>query len=73
LRVAEGFELREKLLQVFRERTVVASIGPVMTDALAREGLTPDFIPKQPKLAVFIRQLAQQARLLLAQKRRPSK
>jgi uroporphyrinogen-III synthase len=73
LRVADGFELREKLLRVFRERTVVASIGPVMTDALAREGLTPDFIPKQPKLAIFIRQLAQQARSLLAQKRRPSK
>ncbi len=69
LRVADRFELRERLLEVFRARIVLVSIGPVMTDALEREGLTPDFIPKQPKLATCVRQLALQARSLVAQKR----
>lgn len=69
LRVAGMRREREAALAQLRERVVVASIGPVMTDALLREGLRPDFTPRHPKLAVCIRQLAQQAAELVERKR----
>ena len=52
-----------------RRRAVVASIGPVMTDALVKTGLTPDFEPKHPKLAPCIRELAERVSALVAAKR----
>ena len=72
LRIAERAALREATLQALREDIVVVSIGPVMTDALVREGLRPDFEPKHPKLGICIRQLAEQSKELVAAKRRPA-
>lgn len=72
LEVGERLGLRDQLLRRLREEIVIASIGPVMTDALAREGLDPDFTPKHPKLAICIRQLAEQAQALVARKRHGS-
>jgi uroporphyrinogen-III synthase len=68
--IAGRLNLRDELLRVLRERIVVVSIGPVMTDALLREEITPDFTPKHPKLAICVRQLAQEAPSLVARKRR---
>ena len=70
LQIAERLSLRDALLRLLRERVVVVSIGPVMTDALVRESVTPDFIPKHPKLAICVRLLAQEAPSLVARKRR---
>jgi uroporphyrinogen-III synthase len=70
LQIAGRLHLRDELLRVLRERIVVVSIGPVMTDALVREEITPDFTPKHPKLAICVRQLAQEAPSLVARKRR---
>jgi uroporphyrinogen-III synthase len=70
LQIAGRLNLRDELLRVLRERIVVVSIGPVMTDALVREEITPDFTPKHPKLAICVRQLAQEAASLVARKRR---
>jgi len=72
LRIADRSSLRNRLSELLRERIVVASIGPVMTDALIREGIPPDFFPKHPKLANCVRQLAQQAPTLVAAKRQSS-
>jgi uroporphyrinogen-III synthase len=69
LHVAERAALREAVLSTLQQGIVVVSIGPVMTDALVREGLRPDFAPKHPKLGVCIRQLAEQSRQLVSAKR----
>ena len=69
LETAERLGLRERVVERLRRDVVTASIGPVMTEALEREGLRPDFTPKHPKLAICIRQLAEQASELVARKR----
>jgi uroporphyrinogen-III synthase len=69
LRMAERAALRDAALTALQQDIVVVSIGPVMTDALVREGLRPDFAPKHPKLGVCIRQLAEQSRDLVSAKR----
>lgn len=68
--IGDRLGLRDRIIAILRDRTVVASIGPVMTDALAKAGLTPDFEPKHPKLAPCIRELAERAPALVAAKRR---
>jgi uroporphyrinogen-III synthase len=68
LRVAERAALREAAVSAMKQDIVVVSIGPVMTDALVREGLRPDFEPKHPKLGVCIRQLAERSRQLVLAK-----
>lgn len=70
LEVAEQHGLRDQVLQRLRSDVVVGSIGPVMTEALARYSLQPDFEPKHPKLAICIRQLAEKAPELVRAKRR---
>jgi uroporphyrinogen-III synthase len=69
LRIAERAALQDAVLATLRSDVVIVSIGPVMTDALVREGLRPDFEPKHPKLGICIRQLAEQSRQLVAAKR----
>jgi uroporphyrinogen-III synthase len=69
LRIAERANVRETALSAFQQDIVIVSIGPVMTDALIREGLRPDFAPKHPKLGVCIRQFAEQAPDLVLAKR----
>jgi uroporphyrinogen-III synthase len=69
LRIAERTSMRDAVLLAFQQDIVTVSIGPVMTDALIREGLRPDFAPKHPKLGVCIRQFAEQAPELVLAKR----
>ena len=69
LRIAERLSMREIALSALREDIVTVSIGPVMSDALGREGVRPDFAPKHPKLGVCIRQFADQAEDLISAKR----
>lgn len=69
LRIAERAGLRDAVTATLQRDAVIVSIGPVMTDALVREGLRPDLEPKHPKLGICIRQLAEQSRELVAAKR----
>ncbi len=69
LEVADRRGLREHVLRSLAEDVLICSIGPVMTEALARYNLEPDFTPKHPKLAICIRQLAENAPALVARKR----
>lgn len=73
LRIAERTAMREAVLSALKQDIVTVSIGPVMTDALIREGLRPDFAPKHPKLGVCIRQFAEQAQELVLTKRAKKK
>lgn len=67
--IGQRLGLRDQILGTLRRRAIVASIGPVMTDALVKTGLMPDFEPKHPKLAPCIRELAERAPALVAAKR----
>jgi uroporphyrinogen-III synthase len=60
LQVAEQMHMRDALLDRLR-RTVVASIGPSTTEELARQGITPDFQPSQPKMGILISETARAA------------
>jgi uroporphyrinogen decarboxylase len=51
-------------------RTLVASVGPVCSEALQREGLEVDFEPAHPKMKPIVQEMAQVARELLEAKRR---
>ncbi|HXV84732.1 MAG TPA: uroporphyrinogen-III synthase [Candidatus Binatia bacterium] len=46
-------------------RTLLVSVGPVCSEALARFGLKPVFEPEHPKMGFMIGQLAQSAQQLL--------
>lgn len=47
----------------------IASIGPVMTDALTARGWPPDIIPKRPKMWSLVKAAAEEAPKVLAAKR----
>jgi len=66
--VAERLGLTEALTTGLR-RCVIASVGPLTTEALVRAGLPPDIEPEHPKLGHLIVALAQSAREKLEQKR----
>ncbi|MGH8526315.1 MAG: uroporphyrinogen-III synthase, partial [Gammaproteobacteria bacterium] len=50
-------------------RTLLVSIGPVCSEALARFGLEPDFEPQHPKMGFMIGELASSVQKLLNAKR----
>lgn len=58
--------LRERLA-----RGVVASIGPVCSEALRSEGLPPDLEPEHPKMGHLVKAAAEQAAAILARKDDP--
>ncbi len=70
------------LLQIAREmnfeqqvreglaRIVVGSIGPVTSEELREQGITPDFEPVHPKMGFLLNEAGQRGRLLLDEKRR---
>ena len=59
----------DTLLPKSLARTLVVSIGPVCSEALARFGLKPDFEPDHPKMGFMIGELAASAQQLLNAKR----
>jgi uroporphyrinogen-III synthase len=69
LRVAadEGFANK---LRAGLSRTVVASIGPVCTEALVHYGLAADIEPEHPKMGHLIAAVAERARALMVKKRK---
>lgn len=49
-------------------QTVIASIGPTTSETLVEYGFTPDMEPSHPKLGLLVKEAAEQANSLLAQK-----
>jgi uroporphyrinogen-III synthase len=68
-RVAVEIGRADALREAFRGRTVVASIGPIMTAALQEHGVEPDVHPEHPKIGHLVAEVARQATELLERKR----
>jgi hypothetical protein len=51
---------------------MIASIGPTTSGELRRYGLDPDLEASHPKLGFLVREAAEQASRILADKRAPS-
>lgn len=49
-------------------RAVIASVGPISTEALQSYGLAPDFEPSHPKMGQLVFEAAEKAKALLRQK-----
>lgn len=58
MQVAQSEALDELLKTALRERVVIASVGPVATEALGEFGLVPDIVPEHPKLGPLVKSLA---------------
>jgi uroporphyrinogen-III synthase len=67
--VAEQMGEKTNLLREM-QKSVVLSIGPSTTEALAKIGVTPDYEPSHPKMGILIHEAAVQAKDLLNAKRR---
>jgi uroporphyrinogen-III synthase len=62
----------EPALREALRRGVVASIGPVCSEALRAEGLEPDLEPEHPKMGHLVKAAAEQAAAILATKSAPA-
>jgi uroporphyrinogen-III synthase len=69
LSVAAEIGLAPAVRRALNHELVVASVGPVTTQALERHGITPDIVPGHPKLGHLVLAVARRAPALLAQKR----
>ena len=68
LQVAREMSLEEPLCGAFR-RILIGSIGPTTSEALREHGLDPDLEPTHPKMGFLVKETADRAAELLAQKR----
>jgi len=68
-RVAREMGRVDALRDALRSRTVVASIGPITTEALQGHGVEPDLHPEHPKMGHLLVVVARQAGDLLRRKR----
>lgn len=71
LRVAEMMGAGDAYRQAAR-RCVIASIGPICTEALTRHGFPVDLEPSHPKLGSLLAEAARSSRQVLAHKRASS-
>jgi len=58
MQVAQAEGLDGSLKAAIASRIVIASVGPVATEALAEFGLVPDIVPDHPKLGPLVKALA---------------
>jgi uroporphyrinogen-III synthase len=58
LRIADETDERAALLQALREQVLIASIGPLTTEALVEQGLAADIEPEHPKMGHLVKALA---------------
>lgn len=68
-RVAAEMGRADALREALRRKTVVASIGPVTTEALQGHGIEADLHPEHPKMGHLLAAVAARARDLLQRKR----
>ena len=68
LQVAAG-DGREPELRAALRRVLIASIGPVASEAIAEAGLAVDFEPDAPHMAELVKEVARRGRALLEKKR----
>ena len=69
LQIAHEMNLEPQLREGLA-RIVVGSIGPVTSEELREQGITPDFEPVHPKMGFLLNEAGQRGRVLLEAKRR---
>jgi uroporphyrinogen-III synthase len=69
LQVAQEIGLATAVRRALNSEIVVASMGPITSEALEAHGVTPDIMPGHPKLGHLILAIARRARGLLGEKR----
>jgi uroporphyrinogen-III synthase len=69
LLVAQEIGLAPAVRRALNTELVVASVGPMTSEALERHGITPDIVPGHPKLGHLILAVARRAPALLGEKR----
>jgi uroporphyrinogen-III synthase len=69
LEIAREAGSEDDVLEALRTRVAIASVGPIMTEALVAHGLPPDIEPRSPKMGALIVAAAQEARIAIRRKR----
>ncbi len=67
--VAQEIGLAPAVRRALNNELVVASVGPITSEALGRQGITPDIVPGHPKLGHLVLAVARRAPALLDEKR----
>jgi len=67
LEVASDLGVRQEIMEGLR-RIAIASVGPIMTDALLNVGLPPDISPKNPKMGALVKATSERASEVLRAK-----
>jgi uroporphyrinogen-III synthase len=67
--IARQDDLQEEVRQALREHVAIASIGPIMNEAVAAEQLEPDIVPASPKMGALVHAAAEQSAEVLRKKR----
>jgi uroporphyrinogen-III synthase len=69
LRIAREMNLEQELRRSFA-RILVGSIGPMTSEELREQGLSPDFEPAHPKMGFLVNEAAERGAATLEEKRR---
>lgn len=69
LEIADRLGLAAEVERVLQRNVAIASIGPVMTDALVARGLEPDIQPISPKMGALVKVAADESVAKVAAKR----
>jgi len=69
-RIAEGNGILDQVRSSLQEHTLIASVGPIMTEALTAAGLSGDIVPARPKMAALVKASSEGAGSALLRKRR---
>jgi uroporphyrinogen-III synthase len=68
LDVARALGLESDVSLALRDHAVVASVGPVMTATLEGHGISPQIVPKHPKMASLVKAASEESHAALARK-----
>ena len=68
LDIARSMGIESEVQAALAADVVTASIGPVTTATLVAHGITPDVIPKHPKMAALVKAACELSGAILAQK-----
>lgn len=69
LRIAASMGLEAEVTRALKERLAVGSIGEIVNDTLAAEGIQPDIVPRHPKMWDLVKTAAEQSASVLVRKR----
>jgi uroporphyrinogen-III synthase len=69
IEIAGGLGVLSEVRSALQEFTAIASVGPVMTDALKAAGLPVDIVPLHPKMAALVKAASEEAAAVVSRKR----